>query len=95
MTKGFCKFTSEQAAYLPVMTGPMLKTWLCLATHHNRKTGLCCPSYDVLCAETGYCRSKVREGLHGLIGIGWITVEKRSRGRSGGLYNTYRLRFVG
>ena len=48
-----------------------------LFTFHNRKTGLCCPSYDALETATGLCRGSVAAGVARLVAAGILDRTRR------------------
>jgi hypothetical protein len=43
----------------------------------NRRSGLCCPSYAAIMAETGLCKQAVREGLACLESAGILGIVRR------------------
>ena len=64
--------------------------WPVLCLHRNSKTGLCCPSLDVLAYECGIIKKSAVAAVKQLEARGWLSITKQNR-RVGGVYNTYNL----
>ncbi|OXJ21304.1 helix-turn-helix domain-containing protein [Burkholderia sp. AU6039] len=63
---------------------------LCLAHHHNRNTGLCCPSIALIAKETGNSERTVKRALAELKHTGLI--HSKARRRAGEpISNSYQL----
>ncbi len=67
----------DWALPLPIR-GPAKAILMCLAYHHNGKTGRCDPSVPTIALETGCHRETVFSGLKKLISIGAITAKRRA-----------------
>lgn len=64
---------------------------VCLANAHNTGTGVCCPSIDRLCKESGMSRSSVKRWLKWLVEEGFIEVEEAHDKNARQLANSYRI----
>ncbi len=66
-------FKATEWAYgLRDLSGPEKAVLLCLAWHHNGKTGLCCPGTALIAEETCLGLSTVKKALKSLEGKGLI-----------------------
>lgn len=67
-------FKATDWAYgLRELSGPEKAVLLCLAWHHNQKTGLCCPGNQLIADETCLGLSTVKKALAALIGKGLVS----------------------
>lgn len=64
---------------------------VCIANAHNSATGICCPSIDRLCKESGLSRSSVKRWLKWLVEEGFIAVEENHDEHARQMSNTYRI----
>lgn len=64
---------------------------VCLANAHNTATGVCCPSIERLCKESGMSRSSVKRWLKWLAEEGFIEVEETHDKNARQLANSYRI----
>ena len=64
---------------------------VCIANAHNSATGICCPSIDRLCKESGMSRSSVKRWLKWLADEGFIAVEENHDEHARQTANTYRI----
>lgn len=64
---------------------------VCIANAHNSATGVCCPSIDRLCKESGMSRSSVKRWLKWLTKEGFIVVEENRDEHARQTTNTYRI----
>lgn len=71
---------SEWAYGLRELSGPEKAVLLCLAWHHNGKTGLCCPGTALIAEETCLGLSTVKKALKSLEGRGLIARTPWRRG---------------
>lgn len=64
---------------------------VCIANAHNTGTGVCCPSIERLCKESGMSRSSVKRWLKWLVEEGFIEVEETHDKHARQLANNYRI----
>src|ERR687885_1827691 len=63
---------------------------IALVNFLNRKTGLCCPSYETLAKASGFKRRATINAVNELEAAGWISIA-RTRGRTN--TNTFTFAF--
>jgi len=68
----------------------VFKVLVCLLRHENRTTGLCCPSYETIKAETLLRRETIADALRVLEWLKIISTTHKTLKR-GRYYNTYKV----
>lgn len=76
---------------LAQLTEIELKLILCLLRYRDNRTGLCCPSYESIQADTGMSRLSISTAIKKLVGKGMIEVKHRSIVGEGRINNAYRI----
>lgn len=76
---------------LPELTGPDLKLLNCLASRRNAKTGLCCPSYDMIRIDTGLRRQAISDAIKHLIELGMLERIHEGSVGAGRKFNKYQI----